>query len=145
MNKPMREGFVERERPQVVVEVPSEPTPQEAPQAPPQETWPVTVRLLHKPVRNMKGEMVKELNFREPSARDIMHIGGNPVRLNDRFETVIDDVKMLALMANLSGIVSPLLEVMDPRDFASCAYRLRGFFLPNPESLFPESPTTPTS
>jgi hypothetical protein len=142
MNKPVREGFVkERETPQITVEVPSEPAPQEVQQGPPPETWPVTVRLLHKAVRNNKGELVKELNFREPTAGDIMRIGGNPVRLNDRFETVIEDARMLALMANLSGVLEPFLQQMDPRDFNSCAYRLRNFFLPDPAAWFPETPT----
>jgi hypothetical protein len=142
MNKPERvhEGFV-TETPQITVEVPSEAAPQKTPQEPPPETWPVTVRLLHKPVRNNKNELVKELNFREPTAGDIMRIGGNPVRLNDKFETIIEDAKMLTLMANLSGVMEPFLQAMDPRDFNSCAYRLRNFFLPEAAAWFPETPT----
>jgi hypothetical protein len=142
MNKPVREGFVkEHETPQITVEIPSEPAPQAA-EGPLPETWPVTVRLLHKPVRNGKNELVKELNFREPTARDIMNVGGNPVRLDDRFDPHIDDRRMIILMANLSGILSPNLEAMDPRDYASCAYRLRGFFMPEAAAWFPETPTS---
>jgi hypothetical protein len=33
-------------------------------------------------------------------------------------------------MANLSGLLEPQLQKMDPRDYNSCAYRLRSFFLP---------------
>jgi hypothetical protein len=71
-----------------------------------------------------------------------MRIGGNPVRLNDKFETIIEDAKMLTLMANLSGIMEPRLQQMDPRDFNSCAYRLRNFFLPEAAAWFPEMPTS---
>ena len=39
---------------------------------------------------------------------------------------------MTLMMAALSGILPPFLERMDPRDWNSCAYRLRGFFLPDP-------------
>src|SRR4030095_5944348 len=123
MNKP-QEGFVKDIKP-VQVEMPDEPAPQETRPAEPLETGPVTVRLLHRAIRNNKGELVRELNFREPTAGDIMRIGGNPVRLNDKFETIIEDSKMMTLMANLSGVVEPFLQQMDPRDFNSCAYRLR--------------------
>jgi Phage tail assembly chaperone proteins, E, or 41 or 14 len=145
MNKPVREGFVKEQEapPQITVDVGASDVPQEmAPAGPPPETWPVTVRLLHKPVRNNKGELIKELNFREPTAADIMRIGGNPVRLNDKFETIIEDAKMLTLMANLSGVLEPFLQQMDPRDFNSCAYRLRNFFLPEAAAWFPEMSTT---
>jgi hypothetical protein len=144
MNKPVREGFVkEREAsPQLTVEVPSEEAPQQTQPIEQLETWPVTVRLLHKPIRNNKGEQVRELNFREPTAGDIMRIGGNPVRLNDKFETIIEDAKMMTLMANLSGVLEPFLQQMDPRDFNSCAYRLRNFFLPEAAAWFPETPTS---
>lgn len=144
MNKPAREGFVTDQEapPQLTVDVGGETAPQAQTQAEQVETWPITVRLLHKPVRNNKGEPVKELNFREPTAGDIMRIGGNPVRLNDKFETIIEDAKMLTLMANLSGIMEPFLQPMDPRDYNSCAYRLRNFFLPEAVAWFPETPTT---
>ena len=140
MNKPVREGFVKDEP--IQVEMPDEAAPQQETQPALVETWPVTVRLLHKPVRNNKGEQIRELNFREPTAGDIMRIGGNPVRLNDKFETIIEDAKMLTLMANLSGILEPFLQQMDPRDFNSCAYRLRNFFLPEAAAWFPENPTS---
>jgi hypothetical protein len=144
VNKPQpREGFVkDHEAPQITVDVSAESSPPAPQQSQPEETWPITVRLLHKPVRNNKGEPVRELNFREPTAGDIMRIGGNPVRLNDKFETIIEDAKMLTLMANLSGILEPFLQQMDPRDFNSCAYRLRNFFLPEAAAWFPETPTT---
>lgn len=143
MNKPQpREGFVKDHEAQITVDVSAEPSPPAPQESLPIETWPVTVRLLHKGVRSNKGELIKELNFREPTARDILRIGGNPVRLNDKFETIIDDAKMLTLMANLSGVLEPFLQDMDPRDFNSCAYRLRNFFLPEAAAWFPEIPTS---
>jgi hypothetical protein len=39
---------------------------------------------------------------------------------------------MAAMVATLGGILTPEVERLDPRDFASCAFRLRGFFLPEP-------------
>jgi hypothetical protein len=38
---------------------------------------------------------------------------------------------MMRVMAALSGVLLPLLEPMDTRDWNSCAYRLRNFFLPD--------------
>jgi hypothetical protein len=96
--------------------------------APPPETWPVKVRLLHKSISNGKSE-IKEITFREPTGADINRIG-NPVRIDQQGEIIIDDTRMLLMMGNLSGVLTPLLERMDPRDYNSCAYRLRNFFIP---------------
>jgi hypothetical protein len=137
MNKPVREGFVENEPIQVQVEE----AQQEAAPALEAETWPVTVRLLHKPIRNNKGELVNELNFREPTAGDISRAGGNPCRFDSDYNPIIDDRKMMTIMANLSGVMEPFLQGMDPRDYNSCAYRLRNFFLPEVAAWTP-TPTT---
>ena len=145
MNKPdRREGFVrkdepldkdepaagagtiiENDEPPVVVPVP--------PDAEKKETWPVKVKLLHKKVRNMKGEMVSELSFREPTGGDINRYG-NPCIVDQYGDVVILDRKMMTMIAVLSGILQPFIEAMDPRDYNSCAYRLRGFFIPDPAS-----------
>ena len=111
------------------IENPPQPEMEAAPPPAPAETWPVRVKLLHKPVRNNKGEEVHELVFREPTGGDINRCG-NPCRINLDGDVIIDEKKMSLIMANLSGILSPLLDTMDPRDWNSCAYRLRGFFLP---------------
>src|SRR5262245_6960070 len=108
-------------------------TPDEAPgieaQAPPElsERWPITVRLLHRPVRGNNGEELKQLSFREPTGRDI-NLCGNPCRINLDGDVIIDEKKMSLIMANLAGVLSPNLDRMDPRDWNSCAYRLRNFF-----------------
>ena len=140
MNKPdKREGFVvankaEPQRPDEIETGPvidnEPPMPDPEPVA---ETWPVKVRLLHKKVRNMRGEMISELTFREPTGGDINRLG-NPCQVDQFGDVIIIDRKMMTMMAQLSGILQPFLEAMDPRDYNSCAYRLRGFFIPDPAS-----------
>jgi hypothetical protein len=140
--RPFREGFVEeKDRPAPA------PKPAQAPVPPPviaeaepaaaleaepaADEWPITVKLLHRPVRNGKNEMVKELTFREPTAGDINRFG-NPVRIDQNGDVLIEERKMSMVISTLSGILPPFIELMDPRDWNSCAYRLRGFFLPDP-------------
>lgn len=94
------------------------------------ENWPITVQLLYRPIRNDKGEEVTSLTFREPRASEINRIG-NPTRLLWDGEVIIEERKMTYIMAALCGILPPLLEMMDPRDWNSCAIRLRKFFLPD--------------
>ena len=125
--QPRREGFIE---------VPdAERAAQSAPAAPPPapvdrvDEWPIRVKLLHKQVRNNRNEPVDELVFREPTAGDINRYG-NPCRIGIDGEVLFDEQKMLRVIAALSGILLPNLEQMDPRDWNSCAYRLRSFFLP---------------
>jgi hypothetical protein len=99
--------------------------------------WPMTIKLLHRPILRGREE-IKELTFREPSAMDIIRCGGNPCRMEIvdlpsgqvAFYPIIDDGKMMRLMANLAGMLEPQLQKMDPRDYNSCAHRLRRFFLP---------------
>ena len=130
MNKPIKEGFVQDE-PVTIEEVAIPETAEAAaPPQPEQETWPIKVKLLHKAIRNNKNEEVRELVFREPTGGDINRYG-NPCRIDSTGEVHIDERKMTLIMAGLTGILSPLLERMDPRDWNSCAYRLRGFFLPD--------------
>jgi hypothetical protein len=137
MNKQnKREGFVNNAEP--IDEAPTGPLIENEPPVVPvppdpeeKETWPVKVKLLHKKVRNMKGEMVSELSFREPTGGDINRYG-NPCQVDQYGDVIILDRKMITMMAVLSGILQPFLEAMDPRDYNSCAYRLRGFFIPDP-------------
>jgi hypothetical protein len=135
MNKQnKREGFVEQAaidiEPPVVPPViePIVPVPDPEPV---KETWPIKVKLMHKPVRNGKGEMVQELSFREPTGGDINRYG-NPCTVDQNGDVIILDRKMTTMIAVLSGILQPFIEAMDPRDWNSCAYRLRGFFIPDP-------------
>lgn len=132
MNKPVvREGFVADEPVTVDAVLPAQPVEDTEP-AEPVETWPIKVRLMHKPIFGNQHQEVRELSFREPTAADINR-HGNPCRFNQDGDMVIDERKMTMIMASLSGILSPFLERMDPRDWNSCAYRLRYFFLPDPK------------
>ena len=125
--QPRREGFVEDAEP-----VAAAPAPSSAPATPLDiETWPIVVKLLHRTIRDNKGAPVKELSFREPTGGDINRYG-NPVRIDQNGDVIIDEKKMTMIMASLSGILLPFIEQMDPRDWNSCAYRLRSFFLPDP-------------
>jgi Phage tail assembly chaperone proteins, E, or 41 or 14 len=139
MNKPTkREGFVTAEpvedSPVIdtgpVIENEPEPPPPLPPAEPYAETWPVKVKLLHKAVRGPKGDMLKELSFREPTGGDVNRYG-NPCIVDQNGDVIIIDRKMMTMMAALSGVLQPFLEAMDTRDYNSCAYRLRGFFIPN--------------
>jgi hypothetical protein len=94
------------------------------------EDWPITVQLLYRPIKNDKGETVNSLTFREPRASEINRIG-NPTRMLWDGEIIIEERKMTYIMGALCGVLPPLLEAMDPRDWNSCAYRLRKFFLPD--------------
>jgi hypothetical protein len=94
------------------------------------EEWPITVNLLYRSIRNDKGEEVWTLTFREPRAAEINRIG-NPTRMLWDGEIIIEERKMTYIMGVLCGILPPLLEAMDPRDWNSCALRLRKFFLPD--------------
>jgi hypothetical protein len=150
MNKPEREGFVgaeeiegadeqeeqrqqETRRSTLEIDETAEPGPTED-----LPEWPLTIPLLHRPVDTKPGVSVNELTFREPTAGDIMRAGGNPCRVEIvemgggrvTWQPQIDDIKMLRLMATLSGILEPYLQRMDTRDYASCAHRLRKYFLP---------------
>ena len=145
MNKPEREGFVAAEEVDEDEEKSSQKRPvveidEEAAPAPVEEVeeWPLTIQLLHKEVETKPGVTVSELTFREPTAGDIMRAGGNPCKVEIvemgggrvTWQPQIDDIKMLRLMASLSGVLEPYLQRMDTRDYASCAHRLRKYFLP---------------
>jgi hypothetical protein len=93
------------------------------------EIWPITVKLLHKMGRNNKNEPIAELTFREPTGGDINRYG-NPVYIDQNGAVMIDERKMNMMISSLSGVSPPFLNALDPRDWNSCAYRLRGFFVP---------------
>ena len=129
--QPKRDGFIDDEvlQPSAAELPPENPAMESAPPPPPIEEWPIKVKLLHRPIRDNMGREIKELVFRQPMGADINRCG-NPCRINQDGDVIIDERKMSLIMANLSGVLSPLLDTMDPRDWNSCAYRLRSFFLP---------------
>jgi hypothetical protein len=126
-------------KPEYVPEVPPpeiEPSPAEADEkraasVVPLERWPVTVRLLHKAIKDDKNNTVDQLTFREPRGGDINRYG-NPCRINQDGDVLIEERKMHFMMSALCGILPQYLNELDPRDWNSCAYRLRNFFLPDP-------------
>lgn len=134
MNKPnTREGFV-------AAQAVDEPDKLEVESQPVQDSeWPLIIKIMHKPLR-MPGDDIDihELVFREPTAGDIIRAGGNPCRIDiielsgglATYQPVIDDRKMLTMMAMLSGVLEPVLQNIDTRDYNSCAHRLRRYFLP---------------
>jgi hypothetical protein len=142
----MREGFVQGDEPEPVdegVKKLEAPATEEAdaevvPFEAPADEWPLTIKLLHKPLQIKKGEEIKELTFREPTAGDLMRAGGNPCRVEVidvgggmvTWQPIIDDMKMIRLMASLCGVHEPVLQRMDTRDYSSCSHKLRKFFLP---------------
>jgi hypothetical protein len=115
-------------RPAAAPELPEPPDPLEI-----KTEWPIVVKLRHKSIHGNKREQLDELTFREPTGADIIRFG-NPVWINTAGEIMFDERKMTAMMAQLSGVLYPLLEAMHPQDWNSCAYRLRRFFLPDPEA-----------
>jgi hypothetical protein len=109
--------------------------------APPPDAWPLVIKLRHRPIKapgkDGKEVMINELSFREPRANDMIKAGGNPVRVafmgivdgQSNYDYMIDDHRMTKVMANLMGIQDAYLLALDPRDYASAAYRLRRFFI----------------
>jgi hypothetical protein len=136
-SQPIREGFVEAgepEKPQRAAPAPiieSSPAEADAAAFAALDEWPIKVKLLYRPVRNNKGEEVKQVTLREPRAGDINRYG-NPIRVNQEGDVIIDERKMTYIIAALSDILPPFIEQMDTRDWNSVAYRLRRFFLPDP-------------
>jgi hypothetical protein len=140
MNKTVREGFVTDEpvaKPDDVLDLDAKLIPPEPPAPEPEplyvETWPIKVKLTRKPIRDNKGGEIKELSFRQPTGADINRYG-LPVRIDVNGDVLMDERKMTLMMTALSGVMTPFLETMDPRDWSSCAYRLRNFFLPDPDA-----------
>jgi hypothetical protein len=142
---PKREGFVDDSKPTLENEpAPAaragtkraapppeiEPSPAELPPLEQDDEWPIIV-VLKKPIRNNRGEEIKELSLREPRAGDINRYG-NPVRFNKEGDIVHDERKMTYMIAALSGILPPFIEEMHPRDWNTAAYKLTRFFLPDP-------------
>jgi Phage tail assembly chaperone proteins, E, or 41 or 14 len=141
--KPKHEGFIDDQaKPEPEIIAPSggskrampppeiEASPAELPPLE-QDEWPIVVKMIYRPIRNNRGEEVKEISLREPRAGDINRYG-NPIRVNQEGDVIIDERKMTYMIAALANILPPFIEEMDPRDWNSCAYRLRRFFLPDP-------------
>lgn len=153
MNKPIREGFVSGDDADVndaktIEHIPVRPAVIEKPKAkasdadapPPYDpnkpdddevVWPLRLELLHKPTRNMKNEIIHELEVRAPTAKDIRQCGGNPVRYDHNFNVITDNDRMMQMVALLSGLHLPMIDALDGRDWSSISFYMQRFFLPD--------------
>lgn len=73
-----------------------------------------------------------KLEFREPTAGDIVSIG-NPVIFEPTFtppRISHDAPRMNEMLARLAGVTPMLIAQMRPADWVTCAWRVSSFFLP---------------
>jgi hypothetical protein len=131
MNKPLREGFVTEDT-KVELLPGGEVSPVPPAEEPKADVWPVTIKLVYKPIMGPAGQPVKELSFRQPTGGDINRYG-MPVRFGADGAATIEERKMTMMMASLAGVLYPAMEQMDARDWMACAMRVQGFFIPDLE------------
>jgi hypothetical protein len=153
LNKQLREGFVRDDEAdateaKVIEHMPArapvvEPSPRSAKARPEAEApppfdpdkdeeddvvWPLRLKLLRKPTRNMKNEIIHELELRAPTARDIRQCGGNPVRYDNNFNVITDNDRMMQMVALLSGLHLPMVDQLDAHDWSSISFYMQRFF-----------------
>lgn len=83
------------------------------------------------------GNDVAELEFRKPTAFDIMNIG-DPVVLDiatDPPRVTFDAPKMFAMMSTLASVPMSSLSEMDTNDWVACAWGISPFFVPRPGTI----------
>ena len=124
---PLREGFQPdpRQPPAVAAEPPAAPA---APIEPP-DVWPIRITLRKPIVDPSKPEPITELVLRQPTGGDINRCG-NPTRMGPSGFT-IDESKMHLMIGALAGVLTPILDQMDARDWNTVAWRLFRFFVPS--------------
>jgi hypothetical protein len=164
---PNDEGLdgIERRKPKVVYQAPRGPEAKEPPvieqpaaepakpasdkdagapppldlDAPPTDLeWPVRLKLLYRPTRNTKNQVIHELLIRAPTAGDISRCG-NPVRLNNEGDVIVDEEKMTRMLSALSDVFPPMIETLDARDWISCSFFMQRILLPNRATWEPTS------
>jgi hypothetical protein len=73
---------------------------------------------------------IKKLEFREPTARDIVRCG-QPVRHEGaEMDIVFDTPRMHAMIAELSGQIPPVIDRLTTNDWQIIAWALAPFFIP---------------
>jgi hypothetical protein len=76
-------------------------------------------------------EKITFLEYRKPTAKDIVD-NGVPCKLNiDNYEISFDTPKMQAMMATLYGRPPSMLAMLDPRDWLTAAWKIAPFFIPD--------------
>jgi hypothetical protein len=153
MNRPIREGFVGDPGDEVDRDIiqlggqnegathaapeakakpkgPEAPPPFNPDEPPADVEWPQVFKLLYKPTRNTKNEIIHELRLRAPTAKDIRACGV-PVRITHDNDVVTDPDAMIQMIAALADCYPPFIEALDGRDYTSIAFYMQRFFLPN--------------
>lgn len=121
----VREGF---QQPKAAAPAPA---PAQPPPPEPKEVWPMIVKLEHRDLFDpSKPDPIKELRLRQPTGGDINAVG-NPIYMGEGGRFLIDDRRMYLMIGRLAGILTPLLDPIDPRDLQTASYRLFRFFIPN--------------
>src|SRR4051812_47763626 len=134
MNQPvtkLREGFQDE------TSAPADPSPPPAAA----EAWPWVYKLQHGALRiDPHHPEIAELTFRHPTAGDINYCGNPVVMGQERF--LLEERKMTAMIGRLSGVLTPVLDQLDPRDWSNIAYRLMRFFIPTNDWWAQAPPTS---
>jgi hypothetical protein len=80
-------------------------------------------------------EKIKRLEYRKPTAKDIID-NGVPCKLNiSNYEITFDEPKMQAMMAALYSQPPSMLAKLDPRDWLTAAWKIAPFFIPDLEKI----------
>ena len=79
------------------------------------------------------GDDVKELKFREPTAKDIITCGYPIVwqTVGKNVQILFDEEKMTEMMSALAAVPRSAITMLHPKDWASIAMRLSRFFMPD--------------
>ena len=83
------------------------------------------------------GEFVKKLVFRKPTGGDIMALGDTyPINIDWQTGKVTPHpVAMGNIMSVLAQVPLSTIKMMEARDWATCAHRLQGFFVPGEQAM----------
>ena len=76
-------------------------------------------------------ETITFLEYRKPTARDIIE-NGAPCKVNvETMHITFDEPKMNSMMASLYRQPPSMLAMMDPRDWMTAAWKIAPFFIPD--------------
>ena len=105
----------------------------------PKTIWPLKVQLANPiDIRATDGTQqayITELEFRQPTGADLIACG-IPVSVDYRTNSPrIEPDVMAVMIARLSGKPPAYLQRMESKDFVTCCWKLRDFFLPNFDQL----------
>lgn len=83
------------------------------------------------------GDMIKKLTFRRPTGGDIMALGDTyPINIDWQTGKVTPHpVAMGNIMSVLAQVPLSTIKLLEARDWATCAHRLQGFFVPGEQAM----------